>query len=169
MMRRTLAIIVLLVATRAFCFGDSYSDVSFIESHWQTFSNISSFHEFYSITNLPLEVRSNLVYVYNAHTASGLEDPGMPLMTNGYNLIWAATDGTNYVAYWHVAFNSTLQDMCEAEGWSDCCITAAIREAGSTNLIVSTGRCYYLFDPLKDYKALIDYEMAEGKWFDFPQ
>ncbi len=154
-MLRALAILVMLVATSTFCFGDSYDDVSFIKSHWQTFSNTACFREFYSTTNLPPEIRSNLVYVYNAHTPSGLVDPGVTI-TKGSRLVWAATDGANYVVYWEVAFGSTFQDAIEASGWSDSCITAVIREAGSTNFIISTMPS---FDRLKDYNAFIDYEI----------
>jgi hypothetical protein len=166
MMRRILAIIVLLVATSAFCFGDGYGDVSFIESHWQIFTNISRFREFYSPTNLPPEVRSNLVYTYKAHTASGLVDPGVTI-TDGSHLVWGATDGTNYVVYWEVAFGSNLQDAFEASGWSDCCITAAVREAESTNLVLSTVWC---FNRLKNYKEFVDYRISgRDQPADFPQ
>jgi hypothetical protein len=166
MMRRTFAIIVLLIGTSAFCFGGSYSDVSFIESHWQMFTNISRFREFYSPTNLPPEVRSNLVYTYNAHTASGLVDPGVTI-TDGSRLIWAATDGTNYVVYWEIAFGPNSQDTFEALGWSDCCITAAVREAGTTNFFISTVWC---FNRLKDYKEFIDLRISgRDQPADFPQ
>lgn len=151
----------MFVATSSVCFGDNYCDVPmFIESHWETFSNVSNFKEFNSTTNLPPEVRSSLVYRYNAPTPSGLVDPGVTLtatITNGCRLVWATTDGTNYVVYWERIPGPaiTLQDQLEAGG-ADCFITAAVREAGKTNFIIFTGPCGFLSDGLNDYKAFID-------------
>jgi hypothetical protein len=141
MTRRAFAIIVLLAATSAFCFGDSYGDSYdsaplFIEFHWQTFSNISRFQE--STTNLPPEVRSNiLAYLHEMNVSWKTENSGDLWMTNDFRLVWRATDGTNYV----------------------------VQDAGATNLIISSGLCDDPFTrfPLKDYKAFVDFELAEAR------
>jgi hypothetical protein len=174
MMRRSLVIIVVLIATDAFCFGD----VSlFIESHWNTFSNISRFQEFYSTTNLPSEVRSNILEYHaeinileyqdeiNAemHMPEKKGDTGEALTPDSFRLVWAATDGTNYAVHWEIVPGPTLPDLLAAENWSENCITAAIRETGGTNFIISTGSCYDLYDHLDDYKKFVDYEIAEAR------
>jgi hypothetical protein len=171
MTRRAFAIIVLLAATSAFCFGDSYGDSYdsaplFIEFHWQTFSNISRFQE--STTNLPPEVRSNiLAYLHEMNVSWKTENSGDLWMTNDFRLVWRATDGTNYVVHWQPIsrLTLTLQNAWEASGWPNYCITAAIQDAGATNLVISSGLCDDPFTrfPLKDYKAFVDFELAEAR------
>lgn len=164
-MRRALAIIFVFVATRAFC-SDTISryDVVplFVESHWETFSNASSFQE--STTNLPPEVRSNiLVYLHDINEPWKAENSREPWITNDFLLVWSVTDGTNYVVHWGpiLHYSNNLQDELETGG-PNYYITAAIWDARKTNFIISTGPCGDLFDPLKDYQAFVDYEWMEA-------
>lgn len=152
MMRRVFAIMVVLVVTRSFSFDGvpqyDYGDVSlFVESHWQTFSNSSRFHEFYSIKNLPPQVyRGILTYQY------------APLTTNDFRLAWAASDGTNYIVHWKPDFDSVSFRHRLQEVWFHDYLTVAIPEVRSTNFVILTGSS----NPLKDYKAFIDYEQSEA-------
>jgi hypothetical protein len=144
---RVLAIFVVLVSTSAFCLGD----VSlFIESHWDTFSNAPCFQTSYSTTNLPSKV---------LHDMLAYARDGEGLTTNRFSLVWAATDGTNYVAHFELDPDPTPQNTWSMENGPLYYITAAIRETGSTNLIISTGPCWYRLD---DYKQFIYYEKDEA-------
>ena len=72
-------------------------------------------------------------------------------------VVWAATDGINYVV--HFESDPTPQDMLSMELGPLYHITAAIRETGSTNLTISTGPCWQRLD---SYKQFIYYENDEA-------
>jgi hypothetical protein len=145
MVPRFLAAMVIMVAMSAL--GDDNVSL-FIESHWMTLSNTANFQEFYSATNLPHEIYSNiLAFEHNADSSLEARPLWPWAHTTGIGLIWAATDGTNYIVH-----------CVDDYSFPAYCVTAAVRGPGGTNYSIHMGWSVHL----DDYKDFIGYEREEA-------
>jgi hypothetical protein len=139
-----------LIAMRALCREGLPTLAS---SDWAVLTNTANFHELYSITNLPPKVLTYILSLpLGVQTADRerMKEPKEPF-TRGFRLVWAATDGRNYIV--HYEFLSSPDSRTYSLGY---CITAAFYRSKDEPLKCCNGGYRRR---LKDYKDFIDYEL----------
>jgi hypothetical protein len=122
--------------------------------NWARLTNAANFHEVYSTTNLPPQVRAYILRILGNMGAEPsdrekIAEPGDAL-SRGSRLVWAATDNTN----WVVHYEFVCRDGPRA-AWTMYCVTAGFPALQGTGF-----DCWNGGYPrrLKNYKAFADYE-----------
>jgi hypothetical protein len=116
---------------------------------WETLTNTANFHEVHSTTNLPPEVVTYVLSLplgVQASDRKKMAELGEPLAA-GFRLVWAATDGSDYIVHY---------EFVTSFGSTNFCIAAAHRNSKDEAWKCSNGGFLHRF---KDYKDFIDYDM----------
>lgn len=115
---------------------------------WETLTNTAIFHELHSTTNLPPEVVTYVLSLplgVQASDRKKMAEPGEPLAA-GFRLVWAATDGNDYIVHY---------EFVTDYGSTNFCIAAAHQDSKDKAWNCSNGGFLRRF---KDYKDFIDYD-----------
>jgi hypothetical protein len=143
---------IVVMAVRAFC--DEGLPILVLD-HWATLTNTASFRDLHSATNLPPDIQNYVLTVLGsmgvqASDRKRVAEPSEALTADS-RLVWAATDGTNYVVV-HYEFLSTPDSQ---RYFINFCVTAALRDPKEGTLKCYNGR---YMRRLKDYRDFIDCE-----------
>jgi hypothetical protein len=143
--------VAVFIAARAFC-GEGLPMLAY--GQWAALTNTANFHETHSTTNLPSKVREYILTVIGsmgvqANDRKRIAEPEEPL-TAGSRLVWAATDGTNYIVHYEFLYSPDSRRY-----YTNYCITAGVPDQNDGTIRCCNGG---YMRRLKNYKDFIDYE-----------
>jgi hypothetical protein len=141
------------IAARALC-GEGLPIMP--SSDWEALTNTANFRELHSTTNLPPKVLTYILSLplgVNAPDRKNMKDPEEPF-TRGFRLVWAATNGRDYVVHYQFLWSPDWSPGSRAY-FTNYCIAAEFHNPKDETL-----RCFNggYMRRLKDYKEFIDYE-----------